>query len=492
MGQLQSITGLEAKQAGSNHYGVSSGCTDDWSYAITGAMSMTWELGTEFHEPCINFLQEYQKHFPAFDYLFKIAYRPYALGKGPIINEVSVSINHMNNTNNEGNSNSIVLYYYTSMNPVSNVNEVLLSSNMRTYNSTNNTANGISLQIKIELPDVLKETIPSIVFDDGTTATARATTEQKQQRSISKIRVYYNTHPLLLGVVDDNDEGDDDANNNNNQNNVNNSNNNDYWELLFYEVEKGKNNENDKDSSSSSLSSSNTIITYISSINKNQLWSTFGVGGVGVVGGVDSSSSTTTTITNHHMLYVQAMDSNENWGPITATSLNVMLIDEQLLMGTSTNKPTTAAAATGTTTGTTEVETDTTTTTSASTTGTTTTNITWGNYTIPSASAAASNNVEEETETTTTTTSLFTNSKSSTTTSNNDNSVSSSIITEKNTKTVSLVDQEQAAAAAAGSTTTSSSSSLLSHSSSSSSCIYHLYNVPAIIISTIILVDIFS
>ena len=55
VGQLQHLTGLTATQAGPNHYGVASGCTDDWAYGALGTISMTWELGTKFHEPCDDF-----------------------------------------------------------------------------------------------------------------------------------------------------------------------------------------------------------------------------------------------------------------------------------------------------------------------------------------------------------------------------------------------------------------------------------------------------
>ena len=64
-------------------YGAS-GATDDWAYATLGAASMTWEVGTNFHEDCTTFLGNVvPDNMDALTYAGMLAHFPYRLSQGP-------------------------------------------------------------------------------------------------------------------------------------------------------------------------------------------------------------------------------------------------------------------------------------------------------------------------------------------------------------------------------------------------------------------------
>ena len=66
-------------------YGAS-GATDDWAYATLGAASMTWEIGTFFHEDCSNFLGNVvPDNMDALTYAGMLAHLPYRFSQGPDI-----------------------------------------------------------------------------------------------------------------------------------------------------------------------------------------------------------------------------------------------------------------------------------------------------------------------------------------------------------------------------------------------------------------------
>ena len=91
LGKLERLTDYLALGPGPDHYGAASGATDDFMYATMGALSMTWELGVNFHENCVRFEDMVPTHFKGLEYLSKIAPKPFLLSKGPDIISLTVS-----------------------------------------------------------------------------------------------------------------------------------------------------------------------------------------------------------------------------------------------------------------------------------------------------------------------------------------------------------------------------------------------------------------
>jgi hypothetical protein len=85
IGKLEGLTGYKAMGPSTSFYGAASGATDDWAYGMLGALSMTWEIGSAFHEECPDFESILEASFDAFTYLANIAPRPFWLSKGPDI-----------------------------------------------------------------------------------------------------------------------------------------------------------------------------------------------------------------------------------------------------------------------------------------------------------------------------------------------------------------------------------------------------------------------
>ena len=153
MGHLESLTGLGAMGPGTNPLGyVASGATDDWAYGVLGAFSMTWELGSEFHEPCKDFEKDYQKHFHAFEHLANIAPFPFALGTGPIVREIIA--------------------------PEGMIGET------------------IEISVVIKLPDVVPSNLDPIEFDDGEMGG-----EEEPPSSIATIRIFYGAGNPYVGAT---------------------------------------------------------------------------------------------------------------------------------------------------------------------------------------------------------------------------------------------------------------------------------------------------
>jgi hypothetical protein len=91
LGKLEHLTDYPALGPGPDHYGAASGATDDFMYATMGALSMTWELGVNFHELCGTFEDMVPKHIKGLEYLSKIAPKPFLLSQGPDIINITVS-----------------------------------------------------------------------------------------------------------------------------------------------------------------------------------------------------------------------------------------------------------------------------------------------------------------------------------------------------------------------------------------------------------------
>jgi len=68
-----------------------SGVTDDYFYGELGALSFTYELGTDFYQDCDTFENIiFPVNIPGFMYTAKISTKPYSLVKGPDIVETSI------------------------------------------------------------------------------------------------------------------------------------------------------------------------------------------------------------------------------------------------------------------------------------------------------------------------------------------------------------------------------------------------------------------
>jgi carboxypeptidase T len=87
---------------GSEALYVTSGSTDDWAYGVLGIPGFTFEVGPSdwnAYPYCGDFMPDYtcqdNRFFPdnrgAFLYLAKVAYQPYALGLGPVVDVTPIS-----------------------------------------------------------------------------------------------------------------------------------------------------------------------------------------------------------------------------------------------------------------------------------------------------------------------------------------------------------------------------------------------------------------
>lgn len=289
MGHIESMTGLRSKGPGFYHYGVASGATDDWAYGVLGAFSMTWELGSDFHEPCQDFEDNYQKHFGAFEYLANIAPFPFALGKGPIVQEIKPP---------EG---TIALYYSEQQqvrDAYSNVTilgeweaeEIVLLEKKKIALLDNGET--IEISVVIKLPDVIPSTLDPIDFDDGEKGG-----EEEPPSSIAKIRIFYGASNPLVGAKSANSTFADQSGG--------------YWEINLSGEDSslGTNNEDGS-------------FSYELSLTKNQLFEAFGDNENNNDDEAEAEAST------DQLLYFQAMDNEGNLGPIAATRLIVVVLKE--------------------------------------------------------------------------------------------------------------------------------------------------------------------
>ena len=268
----------------------------------------------------IEYNKEYQKHFPALVHLAKIAHQPYLLGLGPILQSVSLSSSSIPskiNTDQQIDDTNTLVFHYNPEN-----NELIrMESKRNNIDNDGEDINEVSISVRIEFPSMLNPTMPAITFDDGTTmkpqvskitqtTTSSTTTNDKDDeerlipsQTIQKIRVHYKHNPLLLSSLSITENSND--------------RNHDFWDLNFNEVEEDDADEDDYYyyPASSSLSS---VSTYVSSISKDQFWTAFG-----------NDPANNTEDNGARILYVQAMDDSGFWGPVTATSLNVLLLEQE-------------------------------------------------------------------------------------------------------------------------------------------------------------------
>lgn len=76
-----------------------SGASDDWAYGTLGAAAMTFELGTDFYQPCTYFSSSIvPKSIGALNYAAKIAGAPYSLPKGPDVIKILFDAASVNST----------------------------------------------------------------------------------------------------------------------------------------------------------------------------------------------------------------------------------------------------------------------------------------------------------------------------------------------------------------------------------------------------------
>jgi len=262
MGHVESLTGYEAKGPGNDHFGAVSGATDDWAYGTLGAFAMTWELGRSFHEPCTEFEDDYQKHFPAFDYLATLAPFPYALGKGPIV----VDIDH---------------------------------------DETVPLDNDLTLKLKLQLPDILSTNLDPIDFDSSSDSSSSGSSssgssssdssdEEEEPSYAAFLRVFYGGNNPLASATTASETFDSSS-----SSSSSNSDNDAYWEFELDEKEQ-----------------SSGKIRYKITISSDRLLQAFGSN--------ESQSQTQPQPQPPKMLYVQAMDNVGNVGPIEATRVTLV------------------------------------------------------------------------------------------------------------------------------------------------------------------------
>jgi len=253
-------------------------------------------------------------------HLAKIAHQPYMLGLGPIIQSVSLSSSSIpskiNNDQQIDDINTLALYY----NPENN-ELIRMESKRNNMDDDVEDINEVSISVRMEFPSMLNPSMPAITFDDGTTmkpqvskitqtTTSSTTAKDKDaeeiltpSQTIQKIRVHYKHNPLLLSSLSITEDSND--------------RNHDFWDLNFNELEEDDADEDDYYyyPASSSLSSAPM---YVSSISKDQFWTAFG-----------NDPANNTEDNGTRILYVQAMDGNGFWGPVTATSLHVILLEQE-------------------------------------------------------------------------------------------------------------------------------------------------------------------
>ena len=75
-----------------NYDSPASGASDDWAYGMLGTASMTWEIGTTFHQDCFRFENSIlDENLSALTYASKLTSKPYHLSKGPDIVSTAVT-----------------------------------------------------------------------------------------------------------------------------------------------------------------------------------------------------------------------------------------------------------------------------------------------------------------------------------------------------------------------------------------------------------------
>ncbi len=80
-----------AEPSGSGLY-YASGCTDDWLYGRRGVAAYTFEMGSDFFEPCSSFESTiWPSNYPAFLYACKASRRPYVDPAGPDTWQITVA-----------------------------------------------------------------------------------------------------------------------------------------------------------------------------------------------------------------------------------------------------------------------------------------------------------------------------------------------------------------------------------------------------------------
>jgi len=279
LGHLTSLTGLSPSGPGPFHYGVASGATDDWAYGVLGACSMTWELGTEFHEPCGDFESTHSKHFAAMDYLARIAPFPFALGEGPIVSEIgdlsSTVVNVYLDDSDHDASNSTAVRVWTQTSTETGDKDDVSDS----------FGEGVlTLKLRVELPKRVPEYFDPIEFEYDDDDDQNDGDDSSVSSLVSAILVFYGNHPLVGATTAGAPASDK------------------YWELVFDPV---------PDESS----------WYQGDLSGDQLWEAFLT--------PEFAEATAATITTPRRLYVQAMDNAGNWGPVAATSLNFVVVQEK-------------------------------------------------------------------------------------------------------------------------------------------------------------------
>lgn len=289
MGHVETITKLDALGPGPDHYGVASGATDDWAYAVLGAFAMTWELGSRFHEPCDDFEERYERHLGAFLYLGQIAPFPFALGRGPVVADTFIEHNvlRLHYQEVEEEEESVWIFDLDDNSTDFDASESVVSTRREIVRMESNTVfdlgESIDLTIALKLPEVVKAKSASINFDSG--VEGHYENADEVPTSIAKIRIFYGDSNPLTTAPTASSTFDRDNNTYT-----------EYWEIPLIEGIEGEDDE----------------MLYTISLTKQRLWQAFG----------DSE------FTTDHLLYIQAMDNVGNIGPIDAIRMTILVLEE--------------------------------------------------------------------------------------------------------------------------------------------------------------------
>ncbi len=299
MGHVETLTRLDALGPGPEHYGVASGATDDWAYAVLGAFAMTWELGSRFHEPCDDFEERYERHLGAFLYLAQIAPFPFAMGRGPVVAHTQVQHDtlrlYYRVVEEEG-----VWFFDLDDNNSTDVNDNITDADevdalyattreivRMESNAEFDLGENIDMVVAIKLPEVIRAKSASINFDGNIQGHYENTEDEAS--SVEKVRVFYGEdNPLTVAPTASSTFADNSSSSTIAK----------HWDMNVTE----------------GIDTSDGTVFYSVSISKDQLWEAFG--------NRDEAEYTT-----EQFLYVQAMDNLGNPGPIDAVRMTVMVME---------------------------------------------------------------------------------------------------------------------------------------------------------------------
>lgn len=89
--RFAAFNGYTAGRASTTLYSTS-GDTTDWAYGVAGVPAYTFEVGTDFFQPCSDLADIVARNVPALRYAARIARAPYSLTQGPDLSNVPATL----------------------------------------------------------------------------------------------------------------------------------------------------------------------------------------------------------------------------------------------------------------------------------------------------------------------------------------------------------------------------------------------------------------